>query len=70
MQLIDEDTSGDYKDIPKWRATKPLRKKDKEELNPQGSNKLLKQDDFLGTRYPHPQNMVELISEDVEYFFG
>lgn len=70
MQLIDEDTSGDYKDIPKWRATKPLRKKDKEELTPQGYNKLLKQDDFWGTWYPHPQNMVELISEDVEYFFG
>ncbi|KAG7531808.1 hypothetical protein ISN44_Un18g000030 [Arabidopsis suecica] len=68
--LIDEDMEDDaeYTPEPVRKTTKSLMKEDN--LTPEDYYNLFKRNPFWGTRYPHPETMVDLgILEDVELLF-
>ncbi|KAG7559401.1 Integrase catalytic core [Arabidopsis thaliana x Arabidopsis arenosa] len=75
MQLVDEDIEYESEIAPAARVTRPVKKgkkaKDTESvLTRHDYHAMFSQHEFLGTRYPHRETMVELgISDDVEYLF-
>ncbi|KAG7578965.1 Ribonuclease H-like superfamily [Arabidopsis thaliana x Arabidopsis arenosa] len=75
MQLVDEDIEYEREIAPAARVTRPVKKgkkaKDNESvLTRHDYHAMFSQHEFLGTRYPHRETMVELgISDDVEYLF-
>ncbi|KAG7533202.1 hypothetical protein ISN45_Aa08g008390 [Arabidopsis thaliana x Arabidopsis arenosa] len=75
MQLVDEDIEYESEIAPAAKVTRPVKKgkkaKDTESvLTRHDYHAMFSQHEFLGTRYPHRETMVELgISDDVEYLF-
>ncbi|CAL9213104.1 unnamed protein product, partial [Arabidopsis halleri] len=73
MQLVDEDIECDLEVAPAVRVARPVKKGKKAKDNEGAFTRhdyhgMFSQHEFLGTRYPHRETMLELgISDDVEY---
>ncbi|KAG7568017.1 Integrase catalytic core [Arabidopsis thaliana x Arabidopsis arenosa] len=67
-ELVDEDSEGEYVPEQQYRETKLLNKLD--EFTAEEYIRLLKLNDFMGTRYPCSETLAKLgLLEDVQYLF-